>query len=53
MLIRLGSLVRREAGQALAEYTLIIAFIAAVSVAALTALGLVIGNPFGALVPYL
>ncbi len=41
----------REAGQALAEYALIVAFIAAVCVLALTALGIAISGGIGAIVP--
>jgi pilus assembly protein Flp/PilA len=39
----------REGGQALAEYGLILAFIAIVCVAALTALGLAISGGFGSI----
>jgi len=39
----------REDGQALAEYALIIAFIAIVCVAAVTALGLAISGGFGSI----
>lgn len=40
-----------ESGQALAEYSLLITFIAAVCVIALTALGLAIATGFGAILP--
>jgi Flp pilus assembly pilin Flp len=40
-----------ESGQALAEYSLLITFIAAVCVLALTALGLAIAGGFGAILP--
>ena len=39
---------RKEEGQALAEYGLILAFIAAVTVLALTALGLALAGQLGA-----
>jgi Flp pilus assembly pilin Flp len=39
---------REDSGQALAEYGLILAFIAAVSVLALTALGLALAGQFAA-----
>ncbi len=40
---------REDSGQALAEYGLILAFIAVVSILALTALGLVLAGQFGAI----
>lgn len=40
-----------ESGQALAEYSLIIAFIAAVCIAAATALGLAVAGGFGSILP--
>jgi len=40
-----------ESGQALAEYSLIIAFIVAVCVLACTALGLAIATGFGGILP--
>ena len=47
VLKRLGG----EHGQGLAEYSLIIAFVAAVSVVAVTALGVAIAGGLGAVVP--
>lgn len=41
----------REDGQALAEYALILAFIAIVCVLAVTALGLAISDAFGGITP--
>jgi len=41
-----------EGGQALAEYALLITFIAAVCVLALTALGLIIAGSFSSIVPF-
>jgi Flp pilus assembly pilin Flp len=40
-----------ESGQALAEYTLLLAFIVAVCVLAVTALGLAIATGFGGILP--
>jgi len=40
-----------ESGQALAEYSLILAFIAAVCVLAVTALGIAIAGGFGSILP--
>ena len=40
-----------ECGQALAEYSLIIAFIATVCVIAVTALGIAIAGGFGSILP--
>ena len=42
---------RGEAGQALAEYGLILAFILAAAVIAVTALGLAIAGAFGGILP--
>jgi Flp pilus assembly pilin Flp len=42
---------RREDGQALAEYSLILAFILAVCVIAVTALGLAIAGAYGSIMP--
>ena len=42
---------REEAGQALAEYALILTFIAAVCVIALGLLGLAIAGSFGQIIP--
>ena len=49
MLNRSMTRATNEAGQALAEYSLILAFIAVVCVVALTALGLAISGGFGAI----
>lgn len=40
-----------DSGQALAEYSLILAFIAAVCVLAVTALGIAIAGGFGSILP--
>ena len=40
-----------ESGQALAEYSLLITFIAAVCIIAVTALGLAIAGGFGSILP--
>jgi len=45
----LAALLRKEKGQALAEYSLILAFIAAAGVLALGALGLALGGHLDAL----
>lgn len=49
----LASHFRGEDGQALAEYALILAFIAIVCVAAVTALGLAVSGALGGVVPSL
>ena len=45
------TLIAEESGQALAEYSLLITFIAAVCVIALTALGVAIAKGFGGILP--
>jgi Flp pilus assembly pilin Flp len=45
------TLIADESGQALAEYSLLITFIAVVCVIALTALGLAIAKGFGSILP--
>lgn len=52
MINQIASLIRKlqaEEGQALAEYGLILAFVAALAVATLVALGGALGIPFGQL----
>ncbi len=43
--------IAEESGQALAEYSLLLAFIAAVCVLAITALGIAIAGGFGSILP--
>jgi Flp pilus assembly pilin Flp len=43
--------ISEEGGQALAEYSLLITFIAAVCVLALTALGIAVAAGFGSILP--
>jgi len=45
------NLIADESGQALAEYSLLITFIAAVCIIAVTALGLAIATGFGGILP--
>lgn len=45
------TLIADESGQALAEYSLLLTFIAAVCVLALTALGLAIAGGFNSILP--
>jgi len=52
---KLSVIIRRrmadESGQALAEYSLLITFIAAVCIIAVTALGIAIATGFGGILP--
>ena len=47
MMVRFASLFRREDGQALAEYSLLLAFVAMACILALGALGLAVSGQLG------
>jgi len=49
--VLLRTLIAEESGQDLAEYSLLLAFIAAVCVLAVTALGIAIAGGFGSILP--
>jgi Flp pilus assembly pilin Flp len=49
--VAIRKLIVDESGQALAEYSLLITFIAAVCVIAVTALGLAVATGFGGILP--
>jgi Flp pilus assembly pilin Flp len=49
--IALRKLIADEGGQALAEYSLLLTFIAAVCVIAVTALGIAVAGGFGGIMP--